>query len=311
MDSETIHRLLSIAASQHSIFTTAQAEAHGVSREVLRNWARNGRIARMERGIWTIAGVAPSPDRRAQATLLAHGRDASLCRSSAAWVWDVPGHELDPVQVIRRRDAHLGVPDISHTSRRLDNADLTERRGLLVTTPTRTIFDLAAGQHPDRTRRDLNALMACGLITLDLLDENLDRLAARGRAGITTMRELIAEAHEKGAPAGSNLELRVEEMLRMARLRTMQRQLEICDDAGLVARVDFGEPDLRIVIEVDSDRFHHGLLDRQIDEAKTSRLEAVGWTVLRISEREIWYERDALLHRLRRLGDETRRRPVA
>ncbi|HEY6530668.1 MAG TPA: DUF559 domain-containing protein [Acidimicrobiales bacterium] len=212
-----------------------------------------------------------------------------------------------PVQVIRGRDQHLAGIAATRTSRALAPCDITERRGLRVTTPTRTIFDLAGNQHPDRTRRDLNGLMARGLITLELLDEGLDRLATRGRSGITTMRRLISEAHEKGAPAGSNLELTAEEILDLAGMRTMRRQLEIYDDQGLVARVDFGESILRVVVEVDSDRFHHGLVDRQLDALKTARLEALGWTVIRITEQEIWHGRTALVNRLRRAAWEARR----
>ena len=306
MSADPTRDLLALATGQHGLFTTAQALSVGVRATELQRWARVGRIDRVVRRVRVVNGSAPSPEQQARAVLLAHGDHAALCRSSAAWLWEVPGHDLSPVQVVRRRDVHLNSAANTHTSRRLERVDLTARRGLLVTTPTRTIFDLAGRQHPDRTRRDLNGLMACGLITLELLDESVDRLATKGRAGITTMRRLIAEAHEKGAPAGSNLELRVEELLHLAGLRTMCRQLEVHDGDGLVARVDFGEPDLRIVVEVDSDRFHHGLVDRQIDAGKTARLEALEWTVLRVTEREIWFGRTALVNRLRQAAWEAR-----
>ena len=57
----------------------------------------------------------------------------------------------------------------------------------------------------------------------------------------------------------------------------------------------------RIAFEVDSDRFHLGLVDRMLDEAKTARLDAISWTVVRITERELWRERPSLIRRLRQV----------
>jgi very-short-patch-repair endonuclease len=307
MDATPTEAVLSLAATQHSLFTTKQALTCGLSHDELGTWARHGRIARASKGVWMVAGAAPTRERDARAVLLAHGHGAVLCRSSAAWCWEVPGHPLAPVQVLRGRDQHLPGIATARTSRALAPCDITQRRGLRVTAPTRTIFDLAGTQHPDRTRRDLNGLMARGLTTLELLDEALDRLAAKGRSGIATMRALIAEAHEKGAPAGSNLELTAEEILGLAGMRAMRRQVEICDADGFVARVDFGDPHLRLIVEVDSDRFHHGPVDRQLDDHKTARLEASGWTVIRVTEQEIWHGRTALVNRLRQAAWEARR----
>lgn len=311
MDAAANRALHALAAQQHSLFTTAQALACGLTRKVLMSWARGDRIRPVRRGVWSVSGAAPSPERSACAALLAHGLGSALCRRSAAWLWEVPGHELEPIRVIRARDEHRPTVATAHTSRAFDGRDLTERRGLRVTTPTRTIFDLAAEQRPERTRRDLNNLTARGLVTVELLEAGLSRLAARGRPGITTMRELIDELRALGAPAGSNLELRVEELLGLAGLRSMRRQLEIGDDEGFIARVDFGDPELRLVVEVDSDRFHRGLLDRQLDAAKTARLEGCGWSVIRISEREVWYESSSLVTRLRRAAWDARTRRAA
>ena len=312
MNDSSRDRLLDVAAGQRSLFTTVQAEVCGVTRKVLLGWSRTGRVVSVRRGVWAVSGIAPCPERSAAAVLLAHGGGSGLCRDSAAWVWKVPGHELDPIRVVRVHDDHGPATGRLHTSRVFcAESDLTERKGLRVTTPTRTIFDLAAQQHPDRTRRDLNDLASRGLVTLELLDAGLERLARRGRPGIRTMRALIVELREKGAPAGSNLELRVEELLAIAGLRGMRRQVEIGDEHGFIARVDFADLDLRLVIEVESDRFHHGLVDRQLDAIKTARLEALGLTVLRITEREVWYDRSALVTRLRRLAWEARSRQAA
>lgn len=293
--------LLAVAALQHGLFTTTQARMTGLSRAALDRWAANGEIRRVSPGVWHISGSPETPERMVLSGVLGRGADAVLATTSAGWLWEIPGHRVQPVRVIRPRETHTEVMGVQHTSRLLDDEDRTVRRGIPVTTPVRTVFDLAGRQHELRTRRDLNCFMGRGLITLEQLDCGLDRLAARGRTGIRVMRRLIIEAHEKGVPAGSNLELVAEEVLEWAGYRNLQRQVEIGDELGRIARVDFAHRRHRVVFEVDSDRYHGGLVDRMIDEGKTIRLERAGWHVVRITEHEVWWDRTALVTRLRNL----------
>jgi very-short-patch-repair endonuclease len=294
--------ILSIAAEQHGVFSTAQATGAGVPRHGLYRWKETGEIHQIAPSVWLVAGSPDTPARLAMAAVVRRGPDAALSRTSAGWLWEVPGHTLDPIRVLRARTNRAGSIGSHHTSRSLDASDLTVRRGIPVTTPVRTIFDLAACQHELRTRRDLNNLTTRGLITLSGLDEGLDRLGARGRTGIGVMRKLIVELREKGAPAGSNLELVAEEVLQMAGFRGFERQVEIGDDEGFIARVDFAHRRTMLAIEVDSDRFHGGLVDRMLDEEKSARLTQAGWRVARITEHELWWQRAALVQRLRTLG---------
>jgi len=293
--------ILGLAAQQFGLFSTEQASAGGLSRRMLQQWAQAGGITRMDRGVWAVSGAPATADQRALAAVLRHGSGAALCGTSAAWLWRLPGRWPEPFEVARARGDRPIPSQRSQSSRCFDAVDVTARRGIPVTTPVRTIFDLAGRQHRERTRKDLNDLMGRGLITVEMLDDMLDRLARRGRTGIVVMRELIAEVHEKGSPAGSNLELVVEDLLDMVGFRHMDRQVPVYDRQGFIARVDFGDRSRRLAIEVDSDRFHHGLIDRQLDADKTARLEGCGWTVVRISEREIWWERSDLVARLRKV----------
>lgn len=293
--------ILGLAAQQFGLFTTNQAAASGLSLRMLQHWSSTGGIVRTDRGVWAVSGAPSTLEQRALGAVLRHASGAALSGSSAAWLWRLPGRRPEPFAVVRTRGDRPASGQRTHSSRCLDPTDLTVRRSIPVTTPVRTIFDLAGRQHRERTRKDLNDLMARGLITLEMLDDSLDRLATRGRTGITVMRELIADARQTGSPAGSNLELVVEDILDQIGFRHMERQVPVYDDAGFIARVDFGDRRRRLAIEVDSDRFHHGLLDRQLDAHKSARMERCDWTVVRITEQEIWHERPALVVRLRRL----------
>jgi very-short-patch-repair endonuclease len=301
-------RVLDLAATQCGLFADRQAIELGIGRAALRSWARCGEIERVLPHVWGVAGAPDTDDRRAMAAVLSHGPGAVLAIRSAAWVWEVPGHELGVVDVLHRRGEHLPGPARAHTSKVLEPVQVTQRRGLPVTTPCRTIFDLAGRQHPGRTARDLNHLRGRGLLRTDDLHAELDRLARRGRRGIAVMRELIARIDAGEEPTESTLELRCRELLHLAGYRGLEQQVELGDDGGFVARVDFLHRALRIVVEVDSDRFHGGILDRMLDDEKTRRLEAAGWIVVRVPEREIFWEQEEVVHRLRRAHVEAGRR---
>jgi very-short-patch-repair endonuclease len=79
----------------------------------------------------------------------------------------------------------------------------------------------------------------------------------------------------------------------------MESQVDIADETGWLARVDFYYPPLRLVIEIDSVLYHSALTDRHRDDATTARLIAAGYSVLRITEVEIFFETDRVIAALR------------
>jgi len=115
------------------------------------------------------------------------------------------------------------------------------------------------------------------------------------------MRDLVEAVDAEPGPTESGLELRARDLLREAGFTSLDQQVALGDDDGFIARVDFCDRSRRIAFEIDSDRFHHGLLDRKLDGEKTRRLSDLGWTVVRISEHEVFWGRAALLDRLRAL----------
>jgi very-short-patch-repair endonuclease len=304
-------RILDLAAGQHGVFTLGQAIESGLTAAAVDNWAASGELLRLDRGTWAVSGAPSSPERIAMAAVLRAGSGAALARSSAAWLWELPRHSLSPVRVMRARGDRPTNTCRAHSSRLFTDQDVTRRRGIPVTTPTRTLFDLAGHQHPQRTRKDLNDLTSRGLVNLDVLNEALDRLSGKGRPGIRTMRSLIRELEEKGAPTGSSLELMAEGLLAEAGFVGLVRQFPVYDERGFIARVDFGDPIRRIAFEVDSDRFHLGLVDRMLDEEKAARLVTIGWSVVRITEREVWFDRPSLTRRLRSIRRASASRDVA
>lgn len=97
-----IEKLREIALDQHGLVTSSQAEDAGVSRPSLSYLAKNGRIERVERGIYRIPQVNASENDAYQQALLWAGEDAFLSHDTALAAWDIC--DINPTKI------HVTVP---------------------------------------------------------------------------------------------------------------------------------------------------------------------------------------------------------
>ncbi|NNE72610.1 MAG: DUF559 domain-containing protein [Acidimicrobiales bacterium] len=79
----------------------------------------------------------------------------------------------------------------------------------------------------------------------------------------------------------------------------MLRQMNVGDAESWLGRVDFFDPDAKLVVQIDGNRFHQALLDRRCGTAQTAALVAAGFSVLRITESELWYRPAHVIRRVR------------
>lgn len=294
--------LLAIAASQHGAITTAQARAAGASASLLHSWVRTGRLIRISERTLVVPGSPDTELRGAMVAVLDAGPGAVLSHHSAAALWEVPGFHMDPPHVLaprtscRRRDRDPTL----HLSRRLPDHHHVVLDGIPVVTPTRLPFDLAATLHPGRIERLVDTLWARRLTTGALLHSMLEELARRGRPGTKVMRAVLEERGRGYRPPESNLERRVMTILQQGGISGFEPQRQLGDDTRWLARVDLVHPQLGLVLQVNSSRFHTALLDRAHDQAQNDALRAAGFEVLVLDEDDVWYRPAELLATVRR-----------
>jgi len=89
-------RLLALAATQLGLFTIAQARACGITRATIRNRLVRGVWVREHQGVFSVAGLPPSPARAHLAAVLAAGKDARSSHRAAAWGWKMTPFEQLP-----------------------------------------------------------------------------------------------------------------------------------------------------------------------------------------------------------------------
>lgn len=184
-----------------------------------------------------------------------------------------------------------------HRPRSLPEHHCTTVEGIPVTTPSRTLFDLAGVLPPHRTERAVDNALAQSPALLRVLHRMLPELAERGRTGITVMRELLAERPVGYIPPASGLEARVIRLLDQAGIPT-HRQVDLGGD-DWIGRVDLAVAGTNVVIEVDSARFHSSLSDRRRDAERDAALAAMGLVVVRVTEDEVWSAPATVVRRIR------------
>jgi very-short-patch-repair endonuclease len=269
------------------VLVTRDLAMHGMSRHAVEHAVATGDLRRVSPGVFVVAGSADSIEQRALAAALSL-RGALSHRCAAGW-FGVPGWRETPLEVVRLRPGstkHSALA-VLHRTVRLQPQHITEWRGVPVTRPARTLFDLAAVEHPDRVERAYDTMWSRGLVNQTLMERTLGELEGRGRPGIVLMRQLIEDRRGRQQPTGSRLERRFEVLNERAGIPLLRRQVHVGDDEW-IGRMDFVGDERALVAEIDSEIHHAALLDTQRDESITARLEAAGWHVLRLREDDIW-----------------------
>jgi very-short-patch-repair endonuclease len=240
-----------------------------------------------------LVGAQRTFRQRCMAATLDLGAGAAVSHESAAALWRLPGFRPGPMHV-SRASGRSTLATVHRTHVPEAHIRLFER--IPVTSPARTIFDLAGVLHPGRTERALDNALARRLTTVAALAKVTDELAGHGRPGSSVMRRLLAERAGVYVPPESNLEARFHAVAKEAGLELV-RQRDVGGD-DWIGRVDFLDPARRLVVEVDSDLHHTSLLDEEADAQRDAAMAQAGYTVVRIDEGDLWHRPDDVVRRL-------------
>lgn len=293
-----------LMAKQHALVTTEQLADAGFDDDGVKWLIRGGRLERASPRVLRLLGAPHTEAQRVLAAVLDAGPGSALSHTSALAWWRVPGFTLRELHVSRSRDgthrpkrlAH-GVHDVEalpeHHVRVLD--------GIPVVTPSRALFDLAGMPRtpPGRVERALDNAWSLHLVTGGTLARMLDEVGSRSRPGIATMRALLADRGDGYVPPASGLEGRVADILKGRWPTSLRRQVDKGDDGEWIGRIDFVDPELPFLLEVQSERFHASLLDTRDDAARRARLEAAGYVVVEVSDTDVWHYPEDVVERVR------------
>jgi very-short-patch-repair endonuclease len=214
------------------------------------------------------------------AALLACGMGALLSHRTAAAVWAILDdlRRVFDVTVPRHSQAGAHIRGIRLHRRDLPPQDVTTLDGLRITTPARTLLDLAATEPARRVHRAVDQALVTEIYDQTAVDELLHR--CRGHRGVARLKAVLDERHPDAHRARSELERMALQSLRAAGWPDPEVNVVV---AGL--EVDLLWRDRGLVVELDGRRFHahRGHADRERDE----RLRAAGLEVRRFGWGEV------------------------
>ena len=277
------------AAEQGGHVTREQMLAAGVNPRTVKRWVASGKLIRVYRGVYAVGHVQINPINAAHAALLAGGDRCALAGGCGLVLWSVwrgwP-QRLEIVTAGDRRPSGL----IVHRSMTLLHRDIKEVQGLRVTSPARTLLDVASRLRPKQLTRAINDLRLRDLLTI----EDLASVVARNptHEAVTLLRPHLEFAQPE--PTRSVLEDRFLPLLRKHRLPTPRINIHICG-----YRVDAYFDQQRLIVELDGWGTHRGkerfVEDRRQDFAI---LTATGIPTVRLPSEDV---NDAVVPRLREL----------
>ena len=181
-----------------------------------------------------------------------------------------------------------------HVVRSLPPTDVTRHHGIPVTTPARTILDLAEVLEQRRLGRIVHEAEVQRLVTNAELRARLD-----GRPGAATLRAIVDDG-----PVRTRSEFE-EATYDLLRRNGFPRPSTNTSLPGLPTwlEVDFHFPGTSLVIEVDGDQFHGTRWRRRVDARKQAMLEAAGFRVIRLTWEQLTGDEAQTVRRLRRALD--------
>ncbi len=267
-----------MAGRQYGVVTRSQLEAIGFAAASITRWAREGRLHRLHRGVYAVGHMAISWEGRCLAAVRA--RPGSVAgHGTAAWLHGLlrsrPGtiHLTAPTRQRAKRDF------VVHYAR-LQPEDRGVVAGIPVTSPARTVLDLA----PGRTRRDLERLLQRA-DERGLLDRRrFEALATRagGHPGRATFRAALRTFSPETATVRSDLERRFRRLVLGAGLPRPQANVVV---AGY--ELDCYWEAEGFAVELDVYATHGSPASFEQDREREDDLLLAGIELIRVTDRRL------------------------
>ncbi|WP_445148816.1 DUF559 domain-containing protein [Baekduia sp. Peel2402] len=296
--SDPDHKIAELATAQHGPIARTHLRGLGLTDDDIDYRVRCGRLFRLYPQVYAVGHTVMTREGRWMAAVLACGDSAVLSHGDAAALWDLLPSRGAMIHVMTPSRAGR-VPDRRrvrlHRVGTLTEDETTVLDGVPVTTPARTLLDLAPSHRPR---------------AIEEVIERMDRLALFDLVAVR--RCLEAHPRQSGAPklrtvldrlAGGNA-ADTRSALEVA-------FLQLCDDYHLPAPavntivtgflVDFFWPDARLVVETDGFAFHRTRTAFDADRERDQQLTLQGYRVVRFTYNQVTRQRRDTARRLRAL----------
>jgi very-short-patch-repair endonuclease len=261
-----------------------QLLAGGVTKSMIHTMRASGLLVPRRHGVYAFGHAAPGELTRETEALLVIRARALLSGSSALALWNLAAapRSSEPVEITVLAPYALKHPGIrTHRTSTLEETDIRIHRGLPVTSPARALVDAAGTTNEFRFERMLDEALHRHLVRLPQLKDALSR-AGRTHKGAGVVHAILTDRQQANGLSRSHPELLLRDNLRAAGI----------PDPDLNANFGQYQPDMvwweqRVIVEVDSWRWHGSRHSFEADRKRDATLIAQGWTILHFTARQI------------------------
>ena len=275
-----VREFWALVARQHGVISRTQLLQLGFSDSAIKRRLANGRLHRVRPGVYAVGRPALTKEGEWIAATLAAGPQSLLAGEAAASLWRMGDRRTAPIELVVPQHVARRVAGVRVRRTRLTIADRDVRQGIPVTSPARTLLDLAHTRSRDRLEAAINEADK-----RDLIDPEQLRVAAgtfSGLPGAPQLRETL-DRHTF-VLTDSALERRFLPIARRAGLPSPDRRRV----NGF--RVDFFWDEVGLVVETDGLRYHRTPAQQARDLRRDQTHSAAGLVPLRFSHGQVIYE---------------------
>ena len=265
-----------LAGRQHGVLARRQLLALGLGSDALDRRLQAKRLHPVHRGVYAVGHTVLTREARWMAAVLAAGPGAVLSHRSAGALWRVRHTASARIEVTVPRKLRPREGLLFHCAA-LPPDEATTHHRIPVTTPARTLLDLAAVVAANQLERALNE---AEIHRLEGPQSLLDRYPAK--RGTATLRALLLDAR------------------RSHRVPTEADFLDFVRAHGLPLpetnvivdgyEADAVYRDARLIIELDGFATHGTRRAFREDRARDRKLTALGWRTMRVTSPDLTAE---------------------
>jgi very-short-patch-repair endonuclease len=247
-------------------------------------------------GVYAVGHRVVGIEGRWLAAVLASGQGAVLSHRSAGQLWGLLQRSGGEIETTRARGWRSPTGVLAHCGS-LPADEVTNNKGIPITSPFRTLFDLAAVLSERQLEKALNETEVRGFTDLVSLPALLDRYPRR--RGVANLRSLL----DASAPQGitrSELEDRFVTLVDTHGLPRPRLNTHVAVESRFF-EVDCLWPDQRLVVELDGRSAHGTGRAFERDRERDRLLTVEGYRVVRFTWRQLREDAPAVAADLRRL----------
>jgi len=250
-------RIAAVATGQLGSFSRKQAHAAGITDFQLRGRVQSGLLEQIGPNAFRLPGAPPGVLADLHALVLDVGEPCWAFGPTAAALHGLDGFTLHkPLNLLVLRNRNVRRHGVNlHSAIELPPLDREEVAGIPVTSPTRTLIDLARSESPARLTAAVDAALRDGKTTEDALHRRIASLRSKGRYGIPALLDVL-DGREATRGGHSWLEREFLRLVAAAGLPRPDTQAVLTKAGDRLVRVDCRFPHSPVVVELLGYRYH-------------------------------------------------------